>query len=606
MLAPILLTLLLLAGSADAEPALTVDLATIGTGEGVLRRVHGSVGVGNRGVPVAGGIDCDQDGFPDYAFAAMQATTLGKTQAGSVFLVFGDGTLAGTLDTATPSAEILEIAGAAANENAGSEIWIDDVTGDGIGDLLIARQNFTLDPGGPGERVGAGALTILVGGESLRTFAATLGILDLASPDPSLTLTTFVGAQAFSRLGIWMRTGDVTGDGIPDLVIGADQENGVATHSGAVYVVRGGSHLVANQEIDLESLGSTPLMGHIARVTPPAIPTPSHFHFGATCQVADLDGDGRAEVLAAAALNRSGAALNATGGIGGTAHATGGSPNGTLYIAWGDNFGGASWIPTLDFAVDSVAASSIVDGGTDNLDFGEEILGGLDYDGDGKADLFVGDIMGDLSGQGRTNAGAGHVFYDAAKLKGLVFDLDDLAMQGPAIETVTVHGAAAGHIFADTAAHGDFNGDGIDDLAVSSPHATPLGRISAGTIHVFSGRPGPWPALVDLAALPSPAELVVTEIYGANGSTTGNQGDTLCYSAAAGDLDQDGRIDIITNEMTGDGSGGTPVDVGNLILLSGALLGPTTSVPTISPWGLAALAASLLLLSLASSGRSRG
>ena len=82
----------------------------------------------------------------------------------------------------------------------------------------------------------------------------------------------------------------------------------------------------------------------------------------------------------------------------------------------------------------------------------------------------------------------------------------------------------------------------------------------------------------------------------------------VCYSAAAGDLDQDGRIDIITNEMTGDGSGGTPVDVGNLILLSGALLGPATTmpVPTISPWGLAAFAAALLLLSLASSGRSRG
>ena len=47
---------------APAQDVQTVDLAEIRD----LRRVHGSVGDGSRGVPVAGGGDLDGDGFFDY------------------------------------------------------------------------------------------------------------------------------------------------------------------------------------------------------------------------------------------------------------------------------------------------------------------------------------------------------------------------------------------------------------------------------------------------------------------------------------------------------------------------------------------------------------
>ena len=36
-------------------------------------------------------------------------------------------------------------------------------------------------------------------------------------------------------------------------------------------------------------------------------------------------------------------------------------------------------------------------------------------------------------------------------------------------------------------------------------------------------------------------------------------------------------MDLITNEMVGDGFGGTPEDVGNLVVLSGALFVPEPS-----------------------------
>jgi hypothetical protein len=65
-------------GGAAAQDLQIVDLAEIRD----LRRIHGSVGDGSRGVPVAGGGDLDGDGFVDTAMASMQATSLGRTAAG--------------------------------------------------------------------------------------------------------------------------------------------------------------------------------------------------------------------------------------------------------------------------------------------------------------------------------------------------------------------------------------------------------------------------------------------------------------------------------------------------------------------------------------------
>ena len=47
-----------------------------------------------------------------------------------------------------------------------------------------------------------------------------------------------------------------------------------------------------------------------------------------------------------------------------------------------------------------------------------------------------------------------------------------------------------GDVFGSTLASGDFNGDGIDDLAVGAPGES-LGDIeNAGALHIFNGRTG--------------------------------------------------------------------------------------------------------------------
>jgi len=251
------------------------------------------------------------------------------------------------------------------------------------------------------------------------------------------------------------------------------------------------------------------------------------------------------------------------------------------------------WPTGYRFAIDAAPGSrTSIDGRTCNVEFGEELVGGLDWDDDGAADLFVGDLVGDCSGQGRSFSGVAHVLYAAGSLKGLVFDMDS---PPGSLVTTTFFGGSAGDISADTAAQGDFDGDGLDDLASCSPRAAPFGRVWAGTVHVFFGRVGPWPATVDLLpGLPRPPGLRSADVHGAEGTLDADAGDTLCYSAQAGHVDGDGRVDLILNEMLGDGLLPASEDTGNLIVLGGAIFAPIP-VPALGPAG-ATLAISLLLV----------
>ncbi|MEM7587544.1 MAG: FG-GAP repeat protein [Acidobacteriota bacterium] len=561
---------------ASAQPDPVIDLATVSPDDGVLRRVYGATGDGRFGLPVAGGHDVDGDGFIDYAVAFMLSDSPGLLAAGEVDLIFGDGTTAGIVDTATDDPRALRFYGTQRRENAGSEIWMDDVTGDGLGDLLISRQNFTPGAG----RLGAGALTIVVGGPALRDQAQSLEPVDLSGPPQGIVLTTLVGPQRLDRLGIWMRTGDVDGDGVADIVVGADQEDlGEEPNRGAAYVIRGGAHLVTAGLVDLAQPELSPLAGHIAKITPP--PGSAGYHLGATCQIADLDGNGRGEVLLAAALNRAGASLEADGAPPGSAEPSGGAPDGTVYIAWDDNFPAELWPADFSFDISaSPGGRTAINGENFNVTFGEEILGGLDYDLDGSADLFVGDLVADgTADRSRPSSGLGHVLFDAAALRGREFDMET----PPADLRITrILGPSAGAIAADTAAHGDFDGDGASDLAFTSPHAQPQGRDNAGAVHVLFGRAGGWPSLIDLSAsaFPAPEVVRVAEVQGAQGAGLGDVGDTLGYSAAAGDVDGDGLTDLIVNEMVGNGLAPDAVDVGNLLVLSGRALRGESCVPS--------------------------
>ncbi|MCI0582594.1 MAG: hypothetical protein L0227_06810, partial [Chloroflexi bacterium] len=538
----------------------------------------------------AGGADVDDDGFPDSAFSAVTADPLGRDNAGEMVLVFGDGSLGDSLTTADFDDGLLKIIGQDPWEIAGVEIEIADVTGDGIGDVLVGRQNYSPSMARPG----AGALTILVGGQPLRDHAATLAYLDLGSIPMTIAATTLVGPASYDRLGIWMRTGDVDGDDVMDIVVGADEVDKTVAmtleaNRGAAYVIRGGAHLAATQTVDLLAFGTmafpVALQGHVALLEPPA--GSAGYHLGATVQIGDLDGDGKGEVLAAAALNRSNADLKLPGAPPGTGESNGGAPHGEVFIAWDENFPTTPWASgyTIDLTGPAMNLTRLRGSSTPptNGELGEEMLAGRDYDGDGSPDLYLGDLTGNPGN--RPVAGLGHVFFNAAALRGVDAELGDLMAVPPAgLRSTLIIGPTAVAISSDTAVHGDYDGDGLADLAICNPKDDPQARNSAGTGHGIYGEVGGWPVEIDLAPanLPSPEAVRIVEIQGAVGAAGSNGGDTLCYSAAGGDVNDDGVPDLVINEMEGDGfmaDGGDPgseldpiPDAGNLLLVGGAPL----------------------------------
>lgn len=550
-------------------PTLQVDLATPPAPD-TYTRFQGAFGKGNSGVPVTGGHDCDGDGIAEVAFSAMTSSPFGIGLAGQVTLIWGTNQLGNTVDTSSFDSQFLHIAGTSALEACGSEIWMDDIDGDGLGDLLIGRQNFSHEG-----RRGVGALTVLFGSPALRAFSERGEYLNLAAPPIDLPILTITGRNPFDRLGIWMRTGDVDGDGIQDLALGADEADRDFRNSGEVYVIRGGPHLREESLLDLRFLADDSLAEHVARVLPPQ--QVIDMHFGATVQLGDLDNDGRAELIVAATVDRAGAAIRLSNAPGGTGQSQGGFARGRAFIVWDEWFSPEVWnAPGYEILITNDDANvTTIGGGSGNVRFGEEMLAGGDFDGDGRHDIMFGDLI--ATGSQGAKAGSSAVFFNAASLRGRRFSLDTVPED---VRWTFIDGPVAGALSGDSAGLADFDGDGLDDLVISHPHDNPGNRLSAGSLHILYGNRAGWPSSISLAANALPPSSQVRSVFmaGARGSTLEDLGDTLAYSLDVGDVTGDGIADLIFNEMLGNGA--VRLDTGNLMIYSGsALLPPPNMVP---------------------------
>jgi hypothetical protein len=160
--------------------------------------------------------DVNGDGYDDVVVGA-HGQDAGGSAAGAAYLAIGP--ISGERDLAAGEAKLV---GEAANDYAGYAVsTAGDMNGDGYDDLVIGAHGN--DAGG----TDAGAAYVVHGPVS--------GVVDLSTADAKLVGETAYDYAGFTV----SHAGDVNGDGNDDVIVGAHGWGGILPDSGAAYLVLG-------------------------------------------------------------------------------------------------------------------------------------------------------------------------------------------------------------------------------------------------------------------------------------------------------------------------------------------------------------------------------
>ena len=194
---------------------------------------NGNAGGDFSGGSVSGAGDVNGDGFDDLMIGARGADP-GIDREGESYVVFGNNSgFAPSLDRADLNGTNgFVLLGADPTDRAGNSVSnAGDVNGDGIDDLIIGANGA--DPGNP-ERPFAGESYVVFG--NTNGFPASVNLADLNGSDGFV----INGIDAFDSSGFAVSgAGDVNGDGIADLIIGAYGADLESVEEGEAYVLFG-------------------------------------------------------------------------------------------------------------------------------------------------------------------------------------------------------------------------------------------------------------------------------------------------------------------------------------------------------------------------------
>ena len=188
---------------------------------------------------------------------------------------------------------------------------------------------------------------------------------------------------------------------------------------------------------------------------------------------------------------------------------------GAIYPIYGDHSGlSAGWADRMQRSEFGATA--------EEYDYLGDVMASGDFNGDGRDDLALG--------VPEAEGGEGIVYV----VYGTAAGLDAATVVRFEVGVGGILGAPAGAAFGSALAAGDFNGDGYADLAVGAPGELDPRRVSAGAVHVMYGSP--------LGLLTSGNHLF-NQGFGAG--DRGEAGDDFGDTLAAGDLNGDGRDDLV-------------------------------------------------------------
>ena len=197
-------------------------------------------------------------------------------------------------------------------------------------------------------------------------------------------------------------------------------------------------------------------------------------------------------------------------------------------------------------------AEMVFSGVSQDAGLGETVAVG-DINGDGFEDLILGSPGAFL--------GAGAVYVTYGRAGGFTPQID---LVNPTFTTTAIPGIEAGAAFGASVATGDLNGDGFDDIIAGAPDADPDSKPGAGSVFVVYGRTASLPPQIDLAAGP-------TGVLRLDGEAPG---DGFGKAVGSGNADGDGFSDLIVGAPGGDPNGRTNAGQAYLYYGGQTLSGP--------------------------------
>ena len=318
----------------------------------------------------------------------------------------------------------------------GNALAAGDFNDDGYADLVIGVPSEDL-----GSVVDAGAVEVIYG-SSLGLSAPALAGMNLSAQVWSQnTANVAETGEAYDRFGASLAVGDFNSDSFDDLAVGVvDESVGTLVRAGAVHVIHGSA----------AGLSATTVPDQLWHQNSSGVNDVAEQYdgFGDSLAVGDFNGDTRTDLAIGAPYE----------GIDDAA------ASGAVHVLYATSTGlSATAIPDQFLYQYNDSYWVIGDGDSEPYDFFGAALAAADFNGDGYADLSIGTQGEDLT---VPSVGAVAVLY------GTVSGLDAFeggsqfwSQDSSLIEDLSEHS----DFFGATLAAGDFNDDGLADIAVGVP-----------------------------------------------------------------------------------------------------------------------------------------